>query len=155
MSKGRAAASSPGATKEQRQVSAVYSMGKLMFHTSPDQLDSLVLATYGLPLGKLSAVQLASVADLLKHGPAMVPDHLKREGAVAHLQAERDRLVERLEQGWQIVAEAKQSGDPRADRWEDAWIDLLADYTRAEDQLAAYEALQSPLEDDEQELLAA
>lgn len=55
--------------------------------------------------------------------------------------AEHDYLVTRLEQGWELVAAAKDGGDPRADRWEVAWIYLLYDYERKCDELEAFEEL--------------
>jgi len=76
-------------------------------------------------------------------------------GRVAHLTAERDRLLERLGNGWQQVEAAKAADDPSVPRWEDVWIALLGQYTSLCDQLAIYEANQSGYAPDQPELVAA
>lgn len=48
---------------------------------------------------------------------------------------ELDRLVSRLEDGFDKIADAERAGQDTT-RWEDVWIRLLHDYERLYDELA-------------------
>ena len=54
----------------------------------------------------------------------------------ASLEAEMQRLMFRLEDGFEKIAHAAAAGED-VDRWEDLWIQLLREYEQLHDQLAA------------------
>lgn len=52
------------------------------------------------------------------------------------MEAEMQRILFRLEDGFEKIARAAANGDD-VSRWEDIWIELLGEYERLHDQLAA------------------
>lgn len=54
----------------------------------------------------------------------------------AAMEAEMQRLLFRLEDGFEKIARAAADGDD-VSRWEDVWIQLLCEYEQLHDQLAA------------------
>lgn len=54
----------------------------------------------------------------------------------ASMEAEMQRLLFRLEDGFEKIARAAADGDD-VSRWEDVWIQLLCEYEQLHDQLAA------------------
>jgi hypothetical protein len=54
----------------------------------------------------------------------------------AAMEAEMQRLLLRLEDGFEKIARAASDGDD-VSRWEDVWIQLLREYEELHDRLAA------------------
>ena len=54
---------------------------------------------------------------------------------VAEIEAQCERLVSRLEDGFDKIIAASAKGQDTT-RWEDVWLQLLADYERLCDELA-------------------
>ena len=61
-----------------------------------------------------------------------VSTHIDRHS----MEAEIQRILFRLEDGFENIARAAADGDD-VSRWEDIWIELLGEYERLHDQLAA------------------
>ncbi|MDQ3548175.1 MAG: hypothetical protein M3439_05070 [Chloroflexota bacterium] len=54
----------------------------------------------------------------------------------AAMEAEMQRLLFRLEDGFEKIARAAANGDD-VSRWEDVWIELLSEYEQLHNQMAA------------------
>ncbi len=54
----------------------------------------------------------------------------------AAMEAEMQRLLFRLEDGFEKIARATANGED-VSRWEDVWIELLSEYEQLHDQMAA------------------